>query len=282
MVALGGHHNTPLEEDILRHFILNSLRRYNETFKSKYGEMIIACDDKNYWRKEKFPYYKANRKKDREKSEIDWNAVFIIINKIKSEIRENFAYRVIQVESAEADDIIATLVKKFGNTPEKILIVSGDKDFRQLQTYKNVTQYDPVNDRYLEEKDPVKYLREHILKGDRSDGVPNFLSADDSFVMNIRQKSLMQAKIDVWITQEPTEYCDAEMLKRYKRNELMVDLSLIPESIQAAVLANYEAEAGKTNKNIFNYFVLHNLKNLMESINDFTPAIPPPVSKFYT
>ncbi len=144
MAQIGNHHNIKIEEDLLRHMILNSLRSYNAKFRNQYGEMVIACDDTRSWRKNLFPYYKANRKRDREKSELDWNAVFEILNRVRSELKEFFPYRVIQVETAEADDIIGTLCHQFGNTSEKILIISGDKDFRQLQTYMNVRQDDPV------------------------------------------------------------------------------------------------------------------------------------------
>ncbi len=144
MVQLGNHTNTELEEDLLRHMILNSIRSYNQKFKNEYGEMIIACDAGNNWRRQIFPYYKANRRKNREKSELNWTQIFDTLSKVREELKEFFPYRVIQIDGAEADDIIGTLVDQFGNTSEKILIMSGDKDFVQLQRYINVKQYDPV------------------------------------------------------------------------------------------------------------------------------------------
>jgi 5'-3' exonuclease len=137
-MQLGNHTNTEVEEDLLRHMILNSIRSYNMKFKDEYGEMIIACDDRNFWRRDIFPYYKANRKKSREKSELNWTQIFDSLHKIRDELKAFFPYRVIQVDSAEADDIIGSLVMKYGDTNEKILILSGDKDFVQLQRYNNV------------------------------------------------------------------------------------------------------------------------------------------------
>lgn len=269
MAQIGNHTNIPIEEDLLRHMVLNSIRSYNAKFKAEYGEMVIACDDKNYWRRQVFPYYKANRKKDREKSEIDWNAVFVILNKIREELKEYFPYRVIQVETAEADDVIATLVKEFGNTNEKLLIVSGDKDFKQLQSYMNVKQYDPVRKRWLTEPNPDRYLREHIMRGDRGDGVPNFLSKDDTFVLNSRQKPLREDKLSVWLDQAPEAFCDETMLRNYKRNQQLVDLSMIPDYIEAQVIEQYNAQVGKGREKLFNYFIENKLKNLLTDIGTF-------------
>lgn len=269
MAQIGNHTNIPIEEDLLRHMILNSIRSYNAKFKAEYGEMVIACDDKRYWRRELFPYYKANRKKAREKSEIDWNAVFEILNRVRDELKEYFPYRVIQIDTAEADDVIGTLCHEFGNTGERILIISGDKDFKQLQSYMNVRQYDPVRKRWLEERDPDKYLKEHILRGDQGDGVPNFLSKDDTFVVNGRQKPLRSNKLSIWLDQEPEVFCDETMLRNFKRNQQLVDLSMIPQHIKTKVMESYQAQSGKGRDKLFNYFVEKRLKHLLTDIGQF-------------
>lgn len=270
MKTLGNHADgTDIQEDLLRHFILNSLRSYNAKFKSKYGEMIIACDDKNYWRRQLFPYYKANRKRDRDESRLDWNAIFTSLNKIREELKEYFPYRVIQIESAEADDVIGTLCMHFGNTHEKILIVSGDKDFRQLQVYNNVEQYDPVRKGWIKENNPSAYLKEHIIRGDKGDGVPNFMSSDDSLVLNVRQKAISQKKLDQWVYMNPEEFCDETMLRNWKRNEQLVDLTKIPEEVRAQVIESYENQAGKGRDKLFNYFIQNRLKNLMSDLSQF-------------
>jgi hypothetical protein len=271
MATIGNHTNIPVEEELLRHMVLNAIRSYNVKFRNEYGQMIIACDDRRSWRKEMFPYYKANRHKDREESEIDWNTVFEVLNKVRDELKEYFPYKVIHIDRAEADDIIGTLVHENGNTLEKIMIISGDKDFRQLQTYTNVKQYDPTRKKYLEERDPDRYLREHILRGDRGDGVPNFLSQDDCFVVGVRQKQLRETKIDLWVDQKPEDFCDEVMLKRYNRNKQMVDLSLIPEDIKVSIKQEYDSqqEVKKNRNDLFNYFIKHKLKHLIDNINEF-------------
>lgn len=263
MMQLGNHTNTPLEEGLLRHMVLNSLRSYKQKFGDEFGEMVIACDDKNYWRKQVFPYYKANRKKARDSSELDWSMIFDVFNKIKTEIKEFFPYRVIQVDSAEADDIIATLVE---HHQEKVLILSGDKDFVQLQQHPFVKQYDPIRKKWISHNDPQRYLYEHILKGDSGDGIPNVLSDDDTFVTNKRQKPLTQKKMDGLVS---ASMMDPSTLQNYNRNQKLVDLSFVPSHIKEQVLTKYQEEQGKGRDKLFNYFIKHKLKHMMESIGEF-------------
>ena len=268
MTQLGNHTNVPVEEGLFRHMVLNSLRSFRQKFK-EYGEMVIACDDKNFWRKQVFPYYKANRKKARDKSEIDWNTIFEYFGKIKSEIRENFPYRVIQVDTAEADDIIATLVIR-SSVAEKIMILSGDKDFIQLHKYPNVKQYDPVRKKFITHNDPFKFLFEHIMKGDAGDGVPNVLSDDDTFVTDKRQKPMTQKRMDeAYNGGAGLMMVDQSIHRNFERNRQLIDLNYIPQNIRDEVLNKYEHEAGKDRSRMFNYFISYKLKGMMDSIGDF-------------
>lgn len=270
MVTLGKYaDSTEIEIGLLRHFVLNSIRSYNSKFRDKYGEMIIAADGPYNWRKEVFPYYKANRAKNRKESKLDWNMIFQCLNQITEEIKEFLPYRVIKVDKAEADDVIATLCHEFGNTNEKILILSGDKDFKQLQTYINVEQYDPTRNRWIKENQPERFLKEHIIRGDNGDGVPNFLSDDDTLITDKRQKPISQKKLDVWLDQDLTEFCDEKMLRGFKRNEQVIDLSKIPENISKNIIDTFNNYPKTGRDKIFNYFIQNKLKNLMEAINDF-------------
>jgi len=267
MAQIGNHTNIAVDENLFRHMVLNSIRNINKKFKEEFGEMVITCDSARSWRKEIFPYYKANRKKARENSELDWSAVFESLNKVRDELKEFFPYRVIQVDHAEADDIIGSLVSHFHGMP--ILIVSGDKDFVQLQTYMNVQQFDPVRKRFITHNNPSLFVKEHIIKGDMGDGVPNFLSKDDTFVTGGRQKPIRSKNLAEWISKDPKEYCDETMLRNWKRNEQLVDLSFTPQTIRIQTINQYEQQSGKTRAKLFNYFIDHKLKNLMESINEF-------------
>lgn len=267
MMQIGNHKNIQIEEDLVRHMVLNSIRGYKTKFSAEFGDLVIACDDKNYWRKRVYPYYKANRKKDREASELDWNAIFETLNKIREELKEYFPYKVIQVEHAEADDIIATLVKEY-NHKEKILILSGDKDFSQLQKYPNVKQFSPVQKKYIICTNPDLFLKEHIMRGDTGDGIPNFLSPDNVFVIGGRQSPVTTKKLSSWVLQEPEQFCTETMLRNYKRNQQLIDLEYIPEDISSQVIEQHSSQK-KDRSKLFNYFIEHRLKNLMESIGEF-------------
>ncbi|CAB4162958.1 Exo 5'-3' exonuclease (including N-terminal domain of PolI) [uncultured Caudovirales phage] len=267
MVQIGNHTNAKLEENMVRHMILNSLRSYKQKFGNEYGEIIIACDNTNYWRKQLFPYYKANRKKSQAASELDWKAIFECMNKIRAELKEFFPYKVLDIESAEADDIISTLV--FNNTEETILILSGDKDFIQLHSNKNVVQYDPTRKKWVKNSDPERYLDEHILKGDSGDGVPNVLSSDNCFVVGERQKPLTQKKMDALIELGLDGKFDHPIFRNYWRNKSLIDLSLVPEEIKTKVMESFNSQANRGKEKLLNYFIQHKLKNLMENIGDF-------------
>ena len=270
MVQLGNHTNVQVEENMVRHMCLNSIRMYKTKFAEEYGELIIACDNKNYWRKQLFPYYKANRKKSQAASELDWKAIFECLNKIRSELKEYFPYRIIDIESAEADDIIGTLCIEFGNTNEKILILSGDKDFQQLQRYINIRQYNPVMKKFITCNNPDKFLAEHILKGDAGDGIPNILSDDNCFVLGSRQKPMTQKKMDDLINLGLDGKLDHPNFRNYMRNKQLIDLTQVPESIKLQILESYDEQANKKSSNLLNYFIANRLKNLTESIGDFT------------
>ena len=264
-----------LSEDMVRHMVLSSLRLYRNKFFKEYGELVICCDDKDYWRKHRFPYYKASRKKDREQSSIDWNAVFTALNNIRDEIRENMPYKVVQVPHAEADDIIATLCdlhgvfKTNGESPEQILILSGDKDFVQLQKYVNVDIYSPVQKKFNRVDNPERFLREHIMLGDRGDGVPNFLSPDDTFVEGKRQRPISRKKLSTWTELDPKDFCDEKMLRGYMRNKALVDLSEIPPDIKSQILHTFHNVQTAPRSNIINYFMAKRLKKLMENVQAF-------------
>ncbi len=275
MASLHGHHNVEIQEDLIRHMVLNSLRTNRQKFHNEYGELVICCDDKNYWRKKLFPYYKANRKQYRNQSELDWSMIFGVLNQIREDLKTTFPYKVLQVDTAEADDIIATIVHHFGNplrreNEDQILILSGDKDFIQLHVYGNVSQYDPVRKRWIKHDDPQQYLKEHIAKGDRGDGIPNILSKDDCFI-NGRQKPLRTKFLNKVTSQsfEEIENSDDEYKTNWNRNRRLVDLSMVPEYIQCTVLDDFSNEENSSRAKLFNYFVQNKLKNLWNILETF-------------
>lgn len=264
-----GSSKTQVEEGLVRHMILNTIRTYVKKFKDSYGpEVVIACDNKNYWRRDIFPHYKASRKKTREASGHDWNAIFECLNKVRDELRDHSPYKVITVDTCEADDIIATLVEKYSNN-EKVMILSSDKDFAQLQKFSNVEQYSPILKKYIKEPLPAAQLKQLIIRGDKGDGIPNILSADDVFVVGGRQKPITETKILAWMNQAPKEFCNEEMYRNYVRNETLIDLTKIPQNLQDEILHKYEDTKSKTKQDFMNYMIANRLKNLLEVLDDF-------------
>lgn len=243
---------------------MNTIRATKIRYK-EYGNVVIACDDKNYWRKDIFPYYKANRKKNREESNVDWPSIFSALEKFKVELRDNFPYKVIQVPKVEADDIIAVLTMKYHQ--EGILIASHDKDYQQLQKYPLVKQYSNVTNKELICSYPEKYLLEHIIKGDVGDGIPNCLSPDNSFVMGIRQKPITAKRLEQ--ISFDTSSLDEDVKAKFLRNKLLIDFTEIPQDIQNQILLAFDSQEYGDRKKIFNYFMENRMKNLMSSIGDF-------------
>lgn len=270
MVQVGSHTDA-IQPDLVRHMVINTIRSLKVKFGKEYGELVIACDDRKYWRREFFPAYKGNRKADREKSTIDWPLLFDTLNVIKQELKDHFPYRVIQIEHAEADDVIGSICMKYGselNSEEKILILSGDKDFVQLQVYGNVTQFDPVRKKDITSNNPSKFLEHLILSGDRGDGVPNVLSPDNCIIEGLRQKPLRETKIDELLKAD-FQSLPEETRRNWTRNRMLIDLRAIPTAIQEAVIQDYLLQANKPRGKMFDYFIQHKMKLLMESINDF-------------
>ena len=257
-----------IEPLLVKHMILSTLLFYRRKFRDQYGDLVICCDSKKSWRKDIFPFYKANRKSTRAKDDIDWNGIFEVINSITQDLKSKFPYAVISVDQAEADDIIGVLAKNYYRN-EKVMIVSSDKDFLQLQKYYSVEQYSPTQKKLLQSNSPYQYLKEHIMKGDRGDGIPNFLSDDDTYVTDKRSKKILKTKLEAWKNLDPTEFCNEKMMRGWKRNQQLVDLSHTPQDIKQKIVDQYDTYEYNQRDKLLNYFIQNKLRNLIEHIGDF-------------
>ena len=254
--------------DTIRKSIIKVLARIHRRFKQEYGDMILCYDAKNYWRRDIFPFYKKNRKQERENSKYDWDEVFSVLNTIRDEIRNYFPYQVIQVEKAEADDVIAAIVNLESEQPdpEKTLILSADKDFIQLHKYNFVNQYDPIRNNWINHNDPIQYLQEHIIKGDRSDGIPNILTCDDAIVSGKTQKKMSKEKITSLASMNPQDFTNFIRLRNWKRNSILIDLSRIPQDIIDNIILAYESNTIPTSISI-DYFIKNNIQDIIEEFS---------------
>ena len=256
-----------VEEDLLRHTILNSIRMFRNKFTKDYGEMVICCDDKDNWRKEVFPEYKANRRKNRENDPTDWKTLFELLHEMREELTKYFPYKVMHVDTAEADDIIGVLIEHCEENPT--LILSSDKDFIQLQKYQGVRQWSPLQKKFIV-GDPVESLYDKTIRGDTGDGVPNILSSDDTLITEgKRQTPITKKKMELWRGKKPEEFCNEAMLRNYHRNKTLVDLRETPESIRINIVNQYDNQEAGDRSQLWNYFIDNRLKNLMDVIDEF-------------
>ena len=266
MMNLKMNNSKTIDESMVRHMILNSIRMYRKEYHSEYGEVVLTWDSKHSWRRDYYPEYKAGRRKGREGDKDFWDNVFTVLNKIRSEIKQNFPYKYLEVFGAEADDIIGFLCEE--NKDERIMIISGDKDFIQLQKYPNVKQWSPITKKQVNGFDPTIYLKEHILKGDTSDGVPNVLSPDNTFTDGLRQRPLTRKKIQSWLVGGGSDWND-EVKRNFQRNSTLIDLSRTPEELKNQIRLEYNNAPHGDRSKLLNYFMQNKLKELTENIGEF-------------
>ncbi len=280
MAELNGSKDSDINIDLVRHMILNTLRSFKTRWGDEYGDLVIACDNRRYWRRQVFPQYKASRKKTREDSGYDWSSIFEGLSLVKHELQQHMPYPVIDVDGAEADDVIGTLAEwsqendlveeGLFESPRPLLIISGDHDFQQLQKFPNVVQYSPLKKRFVTIKESAEaILREHIIRGDKGDGVPNILSEDDSFVEGKRQRPIRKTLVAEWKSKKPEEWVTGEMAAGYIRNKTMVDLSQTPEEIKEQIVFQYTKQLNKSSEDMYKYFMNFSLDRLIEVIDEF-------------
>ena len=258
-----------ISEDLLRHLVLNSYRLIRKNFVADYGEIVICHDSSNSWRKQYFPEYKANRAKTKEESDYDWDKIYSILNIIRDEICEIFPYKNVKVPHCEADDIIAVLSTHF-HTNEKILIISNDKDFQQLQRYPNIQQYSTFKREMLTCVNPQEFLVEHILRGDSGDGIPNILSDDDCFITEGKRQNRLTQKVITDINDNMLNIMGSKYARNWQRNQTLIDFTKIPSDIQHEILNEWNKPMSVTDRSkILPYMITKRLKNLMENIEEF-------------
>lgn len=262
---------TDINEKLIRHMVLKSIRSYKNRFGQEFGQIVICCDSHKYWRRGDFSYYKSNRKNDRDQSGLDWDFVFRTINQIKKELIETFPYKVIEVVGAEADDVIAILTQNFQGQ-DKILILSGDKDFKQLHVTETIAtkynlvvkQYAPIQKEFITCDNPFLFLREQIIRGDRGDGIPNILSPEDCIYNGVRQVPITRKFLESF----NLDNLDSKTYKRFAQNERVIDFQCIPIEISDAIITAYNEPLPEKTK-MMDYFIKHQLSELMPNIGDF-------------
>mgnify|MGYP003641062203 CR=1 FL=1 len=259
-----------IDEDLVRHMVLNTYRIYRKKFFREYGELVICEDSGSSWRRQFFSHYKGKRRQDRKENEAQWTRFYEIMNKIRDEVAVHMPYRNLAVQGCEADDLIAYLVKRFAPT-EKMLVLSGDKDFSQLLIHPSVRQYSPLQKKFVEVDNPKQFLLEHIVKGDSSDGVPNILSDDDCFMVeDKRQKPITKKRMDELLNYYAEHGVVQEKHQaNWNRNKTLIDLLHIPSEYEEKIEVNWNIPFTPSRSKILGYMIEKGLRNLISDIEDF-------------
>ena len=269
-------------KNLIRHVTLSTIKSYKKKYGKEYGELVICCDGRKYWRKEFFEFYKGMRKSNRDKSDLDWKLIFDTLSEMREDIAKHFPWRVIHVDRAEADDIIAVMSKWLQENQlvqeglveetQKILILSSDKDFKQLQLYPTTKQWSPMQKKYITAtKQEIRdFMIEHIVKGDTGDGVPNILSKDDVFMIGERQKPMSAKRLAEFIDRGFDACKNDDERRNWHRNATLVDFKFIPEDVQKSIVDTYLSNKPNGDKmTVMNYLMEHRCRLLLEELEDF-------------
>jgi|LWDU01.1.fsa_nt_gi 5'-3' exonuclease len=266
------YNDNKLNVPTFKHMVYSSLLEYKLKHQRRYGEMILCMDDKRSWRYDRFEHYKATRRKTKATDvKHDWKAIYAGIDSVKEDLKQYFPWKVMDCNNTEADDIIGVVALMYKGTSEKILILSADKDYFQLHENKMVRQYSPLQKKMVAPSiDAKTYLREHILRGDRGDGIPNFLSPDNALISNVRQSPITKKKLAEWNGKPPEEFCDEGMMRNFHRNELLISFEKIPVDISKHIHTMYAEDNKVGNKmDLLSYLVKNKYKELITDIEDF-------------
>lgn len=269
-------------KNLIRHVTLSTLKSYKKKYGKDYGELVICCDGRKYWRKEFFEFYKGMRKTNRDKSDLDWKLIFDTLSEMREDLAKVFPYRVLHVDRAEADDIIAVLVKYTQENllvqeglveePQKVLILSSDKDFKQLQLFNNVKQWSPMQKKYITatQKEIIEHKIEHIVKGDTGDGVPNILSKDNVFMEGERQKPMSAKRLQEFFDNGFIACKNDEERRNWHRNATLVDFDFIPPDVAEDIIKAYiNTQPSGDKMTIMNYLIEHRCRLLLDELEDF-------------
>ena len=256
-----------VDENLIKHMILNSIRTYKQKFGREYGEIVICCDSKHYWRRDIFPHYKAARKEGRKKSKFDWGEVFTAISNFKQDLKDYFPYKVVEFHGAEGDDVIAIISQ---NINEKTIIVGSDKDYGQLQKHDHIKQYSPTKKEFINVLNPDEFLQELVICGDKSDGIPNIKSDADTFVTEKRQSPIRKNDLAKWVTLEPKMFCESrKMLENFERNKRLIDFTFIPDNIKNGIIHEFIQKPKGNKKLVLDYFMKNRMKMLIRDLDQF-------------
>ena len=250
-----------LGENILRHNLLGSIFYYIDRFKPNKVFVCFECDGKN-WRKEKFDFYKAQRKEAREKQDVNWDEFYSFTSSFYNELKENFPFYVLKHDKLEADDIVSILVKKFlGNDN---IMITNDGDYKQLLKYPGVKFFDSMKGIFNECDSPKKFLETKIIMGDRSDNIPPIRPR---FGEKTAEKLIESEEIYKMLNEVDPDGQPCELKRNYDRNKLLIDLENTPRDLVESLENMVDEYQPPTSKYMVTYF---RTKRLVEHLGNIS------------
>ncbi len=249
------------EEDFntWKYFMLFNIMEYLQKFKP--DRLIVAFDDRSYWRKDYYPEYKAHRKAARAKSAIDFKKFFPIANEFNDQLKEVLTnVYFIKKEKCEADDVIAVLTSEVFKD-WNVINISTDQDFHQLFKYENYKQYEPIKKKFATCINPKKTVEIKILAGDRKDNIPGVKPRCGPATA---QKMLDEGLDDIFAE-------NPEIEENYERNKVLIDFDMIPYEIKDIIKKEYNDYDIKPFKGrkLFDFLMKHEIGGMMENVQSF-------------
>lgn len=272
--------NEPLDLDMLRHLILNTLRSNVLKNKKNYPFVIICVDNGTggYWRKKVAWYYKFKRAAQRDASGWDFSVIFDCMKTIEKEIRQYIPMTILDIPGCEADDHIAVMTKHFANQGVPVLITSSDGDFTQLHKFPNVKQWDAIHKKWVSVKhgSSLDDLFFKCFKGDKKDGIAGVKATSSHYADGEGRSPALSSKLletytaAAMISDDELKLVmpEAEFI-RYKENRLLLDFECIPTEIQDKIINEFKGYKVPSPNGMMQYFTEHELKKLLPHMDEF-------------
>lgn len=112
-------------------------------------------------------------------------------------------------------------------------------------------------------------LLEHIIRGDRGDGIPNILSPDNTFVAGERQKVINSKKIKAWLDDRDLLLEDDTTKRGWYRNKMLIDLNSVPDDLEKEILETFDNTKIATKQTMLNFLIKNRLASLVEVADEF-------------
>lgn len=214
---INGKYNTSEFISVCIYRIISEFIEFAKNNKKEYGDFVICLDNhsKAYWRKSIYYDYKSQRKKERDSSDVNFEEVFKHLDILVDTLGKFTNFKVIGVPGVEADDIIGLLTRRYGKF-EKVLILSPDKDFKQLHSLGQIRQYSSITNAWIVPDDIEEWKIKHICCGDTVDNIPrviDFLNFTKEFKNFLEKENLHFTEIS-WF--DLPENSKLEIVKRYR------------------------------------------------------------------